>query len=885
MILKSRERENHVRVLSPILRAIDKPWRRFLLIASLFTASLAAASLYSIYYGMELYKQKAAASYADFVENAFKTKLNLVPNYVKGNLFAKPERITIDVKHENFQKLAYKREIALATRILTASDDDFVPAKIRYQDKTVDVKIRLKGDWVDHLLGEKWSYRIVVKGDNTLFGMKQFSIHHPKARHYVYEWIFHQALKRERMIPLRYDFIEVTLNGKDLGVYALEEHFEKRVIEHNQFREGPIVKYNEELLWNDRATHFQLGELGPTGLQSENSSNVDAFKMNRLMADPGLRQQFIKAYSLLEAFRYSKLPAHKVFDAAKLAKLFALSDLMGAEHAVVWHNLRFYCNPIASKLEPIGFDANAGHAIAHVVGSNRALYQPPHKFKDLAFSDPLFYEAYITELQRMSAPSYLDSLFSDLDGELEKKLNILYSEFPQFYFTKSIFYDNQQAMRNVLQPAQGLHAYFHRAADDRLTLELGNIQAMPLEVMGVSFKESQTFSPLERIVLQPMIPNTPVDYRRFDFALPSGFVWADTMAAHLKLCFKVLGTTALRHEAVFSWPHDFGNFANDLFRHDPNLEQFAFLRVVDSTRKIIIQPGEWKLEKTLTIPSGYKVVCGEGTRLDLTNSANIISYSPLEWRGSEASPIVISSRDSTGEGVFVLQTPAPSTLEYVIFDNLSNPAQDGWALTGAVTFYEADARLSNCQFLGNRCEDALNFFRVKFSIDEALFKNTRSDAFDADFGIGKITNSSFVNCGNDAIDVSGSVAELENIFIDGTADKGVSSGENSRVTARHLDIRNSEIALTSKDKSEFVVDNVKLANCGAGFAVYVKKPEFGPAALTAQNVKMSECRAPYLIEHNSAMKLEGKVMVSNYEKVERILYGVEFGKASKPARP
>jgi len=48
--------------------------------------------------------------------------------------------------------------------------------------------------------------------------MKQFSIHHPNTRNYVYEWIFHQALKREGVLSLRYDFIEVTLNGKFLDI-------------------------------------------------------------------------------------------------------------------------------------------------------------------------------------------------------------------------------------------------------------------------------------------------------------------------------------------------------------------------------------------------------------------------------------------------------------------------------------------------------------------------------------------------------------------------------------------------------------------------------------------------------------------------------------------
>ncbi|MCG3119537.1 MAG: hypothetical protein ALAOOOJD_01967 [bacterium] len=884
MIVKASDNRGAVWAANPLVRVARRAGKKLLIVA-LLVFSLVATSLYSIYYGMELYKTKAAASYNDFFENAMQTKFSMVPNYVKGVFFAKPERITIDVSSENFQKLAYKREIALATRILTASDDDFVPAKIHYQDKTVDAKIRLKGDWVDHLLGAKWSFRIVVKDDNTLLGMKQFSIHHPKARNYVYEWIFHQALKRESMIALRYDFIKVTFNGKDLGVYALEEHFEKRVIEHSQFREGPIIKYNEELLWNDRATHFQLGELGPTGLQSENSSNIDAFKMGRVMGDAGLHSQFIKAYSLLEAFRYSKLPTHKAFDAEKLAKLLALSDLLGAEHAVVWHNLRFYYNPMTSKLEPIGFDGNAGHAMAHVVGSNRALYQPPHKFKDLAFSDPVFYEAYIKELQRMSAPVYLDSLFSDLDGELENKLNVLYSEFPQFYFTKSIFYNNQQAMRNVLRPAQGLHAYLNQAAARRLTIDIGNIQALPLEVMGVSFKDEVPFSPTERIILQPMIPNTPVEYKAFDFALPAAFAWSDTMKPYWELHYKVLGTTEVRRTAVNPWPHDFGNFANDLFRLDANLAQFTFLSVVDSTKKIIIRPGDWKLDKTLIIPAGYRVICGEGTRLDFTQSANLISYSPLEWRGSQESPIIVRSQDSTGAGLFVLQTPAPSFLEYVTFDNLSNPAQDGWALTGAVTFYEAEVHIANCQFIGNRCEDAINVFRTKFTIDESLFKNTKSDAFDADFGMGKLTRLAFLNCGNDAIDVSGSVVEIDDMLIRGTGDKGISGGENSQVNASNIDMKYSEIAIASKDKTELQISNVKLDSCGVGFTAYVKKPEFGAGTLIAKHVEMRNCRAPFLIETNSSMKLDGKTIPPARDKVESILYGVEFGKASKPARP
>ncbi|NJM95793.1 MAG: hypothetical protein HC792_06715 [Acaryochloridaceae cyanobacterium CSU_5_19] len=36
---------------------------------------------------------------------------------------------------------------------------------------------------------------------------------------------------REGLPALRYEFVNVIQNGKDMGIYALEEHFEKRLIE------------------------------------------------------------------------------------------------------------------------------------------------------------------------------------------------------------------------------------------------------------------------------------------------------------------------------------------------------------------------------------------------------------------------------------------------------------------------------------------------------------------------------------------------------------------------------------------------------------------------------------------------------------------------------
>ena len=135
-----------------------------------------------------------------------------------------PQRMTIDIKFTYYQKLLDVRRAALAEGFLTS--DEYVPAVITYRGKKANVQLRLKGDMANqHLAGEQWSFRVKVRGEDTLLGMKRFSLHHPRARYYLSEWVFHKIHQLEGFVALRYEFLFLTVNGKNLGLYALEEHF------------------------------------------------------------------------------------------------------------------------------------------------------------------------------------------------------------------------------------------------------------------------------------------------------------------------------------------------------------------------------------------------------------------------------------------------------------------------------------------------------------------------------------------------------------------------------------------------------------------------------------------------------------------------------------
>ncbi len=866
---------------------ITRPWkygstqRRAWIAIVVLAVAFAGTSLGSMYYGMTLFKTRRAESLDQMLENLLATKLAVIPHWVQGQFFARPARFAISMQPNDYATLAQKRDVALQKGILTSGADEFVPAFIQHGDKTAEVRMRLKGDWTDHLLGAKWSFRVKVKGEQTLLGMKQFSLHHPRARNFAYEWLFHRALEREDILGLRYEFVEVSLNDKNLGVYALEEHFEKRLIESQRRREGPIVKMNEELLWADRAATPRTVAMSPTGIQSEQAAYVDAFGVESMLDNPTMYKRFRLAGSLLESVRSGDLPAHKVFDVQRLATYFAVCDLLGSSHAVVWHNMRFYYNPVTALLEPIGFDANAGKKTVTPHGAMRDWESASRKFKDVVFSDPIFSAEYTRALERVSKAGYLESLLDETRADLEHQLTILYKEFPYFHFSKSVFEHNRDVIMAALQPAKGLHAYAQNRTSAALEIEVGNIQGMPIEVESVSFRDSLTLRPSEPIILAPKVQAMPVAHRVIQLPLPADFPADVQLARDLDIHYRIVGSSTARTDPVFAWPRQAGDIlAADLARQDSNVGKLPCFAVDEANKRIALRPGRWQLDESVLIPAGYDVIAGEDTELFLGPDVTILSYSRLDWHGSAEAPVVIRS-DGRGRGIVIAKAGKESVLDHVHFLGLANPSRNGWEVTSAVTFYESPAKFTNCVFADNNCEDALNMIRTEYTLENCLFANTKSDAFDADFANGRVLGCRFMNCGNDAVDTSGSISEVVDLHVEGTGDKGLSAGENSRMTARNVDLQDTAIGMASKDNSEFHIDGVRIRGSEVGLTLYQKKPEFGPASMDVTGLSMTGVTVPYLIEQNSKLVVEGTAIAPNRSKVKDELYGKRYGRATR----
>lgn len=802
------------------------------------------------------------------------------------------DELKIDIKHKNYQKLAYVRALSLKKGFLQENlIENKVPGTIQYNSKTYKADFSLKGSLPSHWAAEKmWSMKIRLKGEKTILGMKEFAIQHPKERGFLNEWILHKLFKYVDIIGLRYGFISVNVNGKGSNIYAYEEKFDKRLIENASLKEGPIFKFNGDYNWG------KANGLTPVFWGAE----VIPFSQKKIIQDSTSYRLFIKARSLMEAFRRNEMITSSVFDLNKLASFFAVIDLMGHHHASDVLNLRFYYNPITSLIEPIGYDNEVIFPLTKqgLLGENKTIgdsikhYPPIPWWKNTAwyenvFKDKFFYKEYIRVLNKIAAPNFLDSFFLEINEELERNKHVLHSIHPLYEFTEqNILYENANYIRKELNTTKLVQPYFLKQENEKIILSVKNLMNLPVETLFLEVGDSLKLPPLIENIIQSRKKLSPIEDVNIVYDLPKSFIWTDSLKNNLTLNVRILGNDNAVREKVIPWPlHPEKALISDLMRSKSNTQEFDFISVDDNKRLINFQTGKHQINKHLIIPKGYHVIIQEGTRIDMINEANMISYSPLYLRGDEEHPILITSSDSTSQGIIVMNAENTSSLTFVYFDNLSNPNYAGWELTGAVNFYQSPVEINHCIFANNRKgDDYLNIVRTNYKINHSTFINIGADALDGDFSDGKINNTKFINIGNDGIDVSGSNLLLNDVEIENVLDKGISAGENSYITGNNIKIHQTEMAIVSKDLSRIDFGNVIIRDCKIGFSAFQKKPEFGPATINISNnsTLLGDLEIAYLIEDKSHLFIQGKAIQSSLtiDNVKKILYGVKYGRSS-----
>ncbi len=818
-----------------------------------------------------------------------------------------PPRIDLDITQEDYRALEY----ASVHDRTTKEDGElrkevYVKADIRYEGQTIPAKIRLKGDrdlhWVDP---EVWSFRVELKGDNALFNMRSFSLQKPITRNYVYEWFFHKTLKHEGLIGLRYDFVELYVNGKSRGIYAVEELFDKTLLESNNRREAPIVRFSEGA---EIVTETGGGE----------DISVDWYRMP--VSAYGKKRWAKKnpeilrdASNLLEDFQYGRKSLDEIFDIELLARYFALIDLLDSFHGALEKSIRFYYNPINQKLEPIGFDSQYNDRQFPVLVGELSDFRNNRGYSSKEYFDALFgpdiyekinfWEAYVRELERVSQPEFLDQLFADLGPQLEEKLDLMYAEIswhtvmsghplttgPRvlFYFSKDKLYTRQTMLRERLTPHAAVTGYRIEQTDDSMVLELANAQKLPIEVMDV-VHEGILYKPTGRILLNEKPRYSPMNFERHEF-VASGPAPAEPKLSKLEkmvtpkaldsaVRYRVPGSKRSMATELFSWVPAFANQNEKIdYNRFMDLEPREFFDIDEANKTVSFKAGNWQIDRDVVVPGGYTLLAGPGTTIDLVNNSRVVSFSPIKFKGLLENPIVVKSSDASGRGRIVLEAEGRSNLDSMRFEGMTITESESWVITSVVTFHRSNVDIVRTIFGDNNSEDALNIVRSEFTMKDVRFQNTFGDAFDSDFSNGTIEDTIFSEIGNDAIDVSGSKIIVRNVTVESAGDKGISVGEASRLEAEFTQIHNSNIGVAVKDLSYFEGMTLTITDSNVGFTLFQKKPEYGPSRAIAWRTVLENVKETHWLEEGSSLEWNGSAVAPNRTNLRQFLYPDLYG--------
>ena len=756
-----------------------------------------------IIYRSAKFFQKITLIYDKSVDENFISGLNYVADTIK-----------IYIPKENFILLNKMREDA----IKGIKDFKYVDAKILVMNDTSKMKIKLKGDRKIHFnknIG--WSFRI--KSKNLIYkNLKAFSLHHPGTKNYIYEWIYHKLLKEEGIHNLNYTFLNVNVNGENWGVYALEEFISQEYYKNNSLSESAVYRFIE-----DFGFHY---------------SDVPLFKpfKGSYKKNDTSKMNISNAIKLMSGFRKKHLKVSDVFDAEKMAKLFAIQDVFGFQHGSVSKSIRFYFNPVSQRLEPIGYDGHFGcdggnsYLSIEFPFSNKSWHSDHDKewfslFFNSSNLDTNFISYYLKALEKYSSHNYIDSFLNRNEYEIKKGLGLIFQNYPPLYdhighFGPEKFkYDSSFAKHKIthviqkINPNKAIHSYVSDLNDELITLEISNIQYFPIKIMGLITMNQDTLYPKINKVVKF---SDKYNFEKFHFKTKG----VPYNLKKIKVFYRLIGSSkALNTSIDGSLFVKEANF-NTLFDYD------------SSSRTISFKNSVVKIKSEIVIPENYVFQIKKGTQIDFIDSGSITSYSPPVFNGTLENPIVFTSSDSSSKGLTFITDKETGLINHVKFKKfkLNNTLE-----SGLINLHKTNIKFNSCEFENINFKNIIKANRCKILISNSKFRASNSNSIDLNFCLGRIENCNFQNVYN-GINTSSSEIYLKNITLLNMENTGFEILENSKVLANNIDITDANAGVLCYDNSELKIQNLIIRNAEIGLAAFQKKKEYDKSIIFGKNI-------------------------------------------------
>ena len=199
----------------------------------------------------------------------------------------------------------------------------------------------------------------------------------------------------------------------------------------------------------------------------------------------------------------------------------ALRALLGS-YQFDWLDTKFYYNSQTNLLEPISkeihVDLDHNYKVYYPTWwidsyINRPDYEKNKDFfVDDLYKDKKFYEVYLKQLHQFSEVKYFENLINENKKEFDRNLKKLKMNYPtKKVFSKEHLEITRLRIQNYLNPVQNLNVYFNKYNDGYLSLNVSNLQRLPIKIIGLKMNDGTKIELASEYFLDGRKPFLPVN--------------------------------------------------------------------------------------------------------------------------------------------------------------------------------------------------------------------------------------------------------------------------------------------------------------------------------------------------------------------------------------
>ncbi|MBL4771938.1 MAG: CotH kinase family protein [Planctomycetes bacterium] len=723
------------------------------------------------------------------------------------------------------------------------------------------VKVRYRGDFGWHWASDKKSWRVKTPKDRLWGNMRAFNLVIPKGVAMVEDCLGYWLAREMELLAPDTDLVELVVNGKGRGVYTLVEQLDELVLRKNGRMPGDL--YAGELIGRDSHSGILnlifeqpgLWEKIAANNHFDLESNAPMARLCELLQDPASRSNSIELSKLVDVEAFGRFAAFRVLTQSK--------------HFDQAHNWRLFYDPWKCRFEPVVWDTVPWHRDWMPASGAEPYREPLYSSLDNRLAlDPQYRIALDRSLHSFYVNGLRDRLLDKYD-ELCRDSELAVRRDPIVSYKLAEIHEPQQVFDYRAVARKRMVSLFD-------FLEARHVSDPPL--LGISQLDAEPGSQSWRIAIfgRRAVEGIRLEFEselvgpvqtELTYGTPSGLHRVDTSGATivrgrtLDIQVQLIGGMHYKANPYSRSFADRGEMLNQTVSFDvvvrsagktlrgircmpllaggepvslPLSDSLPMFEHADDINVLATQPSteilEWSgdvhVASDLHIEQALLIRAGTIIRMD--PGVSVLVEGPVLALGTEGRQIQIkpAGTESLPWGTFAIRGPKAdgSLFEWVNFEGGSGKKTPLAEFSAMFSIHWAKGvQVRNCSFKDSKIvDDMVHGVYSEILFDQCLFQNSLADGLDVDISRLTLKNCTFIDCGNDSVDLMTTVAVVENTQFLRSFDKGISIGENSTLFARNCRFDACEIALQSKDDSQAAIVNCDVINCAVAVDAYKK---------------------------------------------------------------